>query len=325
MASSGSGSGLVYRGPFGVAELWWYQENTELTARSLRELHVYCEQTDLDVQWKIWSCCDALRCVLLWLMINAGRWYLYAFMVHEEGRNDGSFTGRGAMSYFITGSWSTCILVVASFWQVKTSHAMLLIVTGMEIAAGQDPFQPSRSTLLAFDWDLLTDWWSVCSNCAAGSAWIGLSLPEPRNVRCVRLFQSSVAPNGLNLPWFTNSFSLEKWNGNEWVSVAIYGASRETQEDSIQSRLQFRSEVSEVSAQQLGPIEEYDDEEEEEDPAMVEMPQRALPAKPGVPLFGPLHQRKEAFRDLGEEITNILKIQHAEVMQRLDQQETSVG
>lgn len=105
-----------------------YEENTELTARSLRELHVYCEQTDLDVQWKIWSCCDALRCVLLWLMINAGRWYLYAFMVHEEGRNDGSFTGRGAMSYFITGSWSTCILVVASFWQVKTSHAMLLIV-----------------------------------------------------------------------------------------------------------------------------------------------------------------------------------------------------
>ncbi|CAK9035211.1 Voltage-dependent T-type calcium channel subunit alpha-1H (Voltage-gated calcium channel subunit alpha Cav3.2) [Durusdinium trenchii] len=98
-------------------------------------------------------------------------------------------------------------------------------------------------------------------------------------------------------------------------------------QDSIQSRLQFRSEVSEVSAQQLGPIEEYDDEEEEEDPAdeeMVEMPQRALPAKPGVPLFGPLHQRKEAFRDLGEEITNILKIQHAEVMQRLDQQDRTL-
>ena len=99
----------------------------------------------------------------------------------------------------------------------------------------------------------------------------------------------------------------------------------------------------------------------QQDEEMVEMPQRALPAKPGkltsrrklqflgklvhtpdmphvfythtatvargvqpkssvrlhtagVPLFGPLHQRKEAFRDLGEEITNILKIQHAEAI-----------
>jgi len=69
---------------------------------------------------------------------------------------------------------------------------------------------------------------------------------------------------------------------------------------------------------ELPPVMEESDEEEE-DVEMVEMPKRAFPAKPGMPLFGALHQKTEAFQNFAEEITNILKIQHAEVMQRFDQ------
>eukprot|EP00434_Breviolum_minutum_P039819 symbB.v1.2.035369.t1/scaffold4745.1/size37077/1 len=69
---------------------------------------------------------------------------------------------------------------------------------------------------------------------------------------------------------------------------------------------------------ELPPVME-ESEEEEEDVEMVEMPKRAFPAKPGMPLFGALHQKTEAFQNFAEEITNILKIQHAEVMQRFDQ------
>eukprot|EP00435_Cladocopium_sp_Y103_P072463 s87_g40.t1 len=73
----------------------------------------------------------------------------------------------------------------------------------------------------------------------------------------------------------------------------------------------------------LSPVSE-DSDEADEDEEMVEMPKRAFPAKPGMPLFGALHQKTEAFRDFAEEITNILKIQHAEVMQRFDQHDLTL-
>lgn len=76
------------------------------------------------------------------------------------------------------------------------------------------------------------------------------------------------------------------------------------------------------SAIDMSPVSEDSDEAEDEE--MVEMPKRAFPAKPGMPLFGALHQKTEAFRDFAEEITNLLKIQHAEVMQRFDQHDLSL-
>eukprot|EP00434_Breviolum_minutum_P039820 symbB.v1.2.035370.t1/scaffold4745.1/size37077/2 len=174
-----------------------------------------------------------------------------------------SFSGLTAGTFYNPISWLRLPLLDRMQWRVLASDRLLNHwalkevhffeyvdcfneVTGLQIAAGEDPFQfgssssvvrpcevlavwwPERSTALAFDWNLLTDWWSVCSNCPLGAAWIGLSLPAPRNVRCLRLFQSSVAPGNYNLPWFTTSLSLEKWNGNHWVSVKSYGASRGT-------------------------------------------------------------------------------------------------
>ena len=38
---------------------------------------------------------------------------------------------------------------------------------------------------------------------------------------------------------------------------------------------------------------------------MVEMPKRAFPAKPGMPLFGALHQKTEAFRDFAAPRPNL--------------------
>eukprot|EP00439_Symbiodinium_sp_Y106_P000767 s6683_g1.t1 len=77
---------------------------------------------------------------------------------------------------------------------------------------------------------------------------------------------------------------------------------------------------------QLGPVSEEGDEglfsmeseDEEEGLEKVECPKRAMPAKPGVPLFGTIHRTKE-FDD--EELKNMMKMQHVEVLQRFDRYE----
>ncbi|CAJ1358450.1 unnamed protein product [Effrenium voratum] len=69
----------------------------------------------------------------------------------------------------------------------------------------------------------------------------------------------------------------------------------------------------------LPPLLETDEFEPEEleDSEMVELPKRALPVKPGIQHMRSL--KHSGSSDLTEEICNMLKIQHAEVMQRFDQ------
>eukprot|EP00435_Cladocopium_sp_Y103_P070645 s1179_g35.t1 len=111
-----------------------YKEMTELIYHSTADLSSYCEQNSLDQAWKIWSSSDAVWSLLLWLMLIM----LRSGIIIERGP-----AGSGYVSQFLDSPpalmWSlavralcflisSSVLVVASFWQVRTSHAMLLIV-----------------------------------------------------------------------------------------------------------------------------------------------------------------------------------------------------
>ena len=69
-------------------------------------------------------CKDALLLVLVWLALLGARLSLFARYVWEA---DGSIN-LSAIFFCIEHAISTAVLVVASFWQVRTSHAMMLIV-----------------------------------------------------------------------------------------------------------------------------------------------------------------------------------------------------
>ncbi|CAE7600114.1 unnamed protein product [Symbiodinium sp. CCMP2456] len=80
---------------------------------------------------------------------------------------------------------------------------------------------------------------------------------------------------------------------------------------------------------QLAPVTEeseeglfsLDSEDEEEGLEKVECPKRAMPAKPGVPLFGTIHKTKE-FDD--EELKNMMKMQHVEALKSREERERFV-
>lgn len=65
----------------------------------------------------------ALWALLVWLLMLFGRFTGFAFNSWMEGE----WTMK-TLPFVATYSLSTGILVVASFWQFRTSHAMLLIV-----------------------------------------------------------------------------------------------------------------------------------------------------------------------------------------------------
>ncbi|CAL1132575.1 unnamed protein product [Cladocopium goreaui] len=108
------------------------QDTTKLVAQSAEELTSYCEQTGLGTAWKAWSCKDALWTLLLWLLLVVARDALSAWAVASDG--EASFedwgtwrTQRVQVPHVVTVQVMG-VLVVASFWQVRTSHAMLLIL-----------------------------------------------------------------------------------------------------------------------------------------------------------------------------------------------------
>eukprot|EP00931_Biecheleriopsis_adriatica_P054741 TRINITY_DN32247_c0_g1_i1.p1 TRINITY_DN32247_c0_g1~~TRINITY_DN32247_c0_g1_i1.p1 ORF type:complete len:2549 (-),score=430.20 TRINITY_DN32247_c0_g1_i1:21-7667(-) len=133
--------------------------------------------------------------------------------------------------------WLRMPLLDRTMWRVQATDVMFnhwavkelsfyetidcqLEVKGLAIAAGQEPHQPRYPAANAFDRGQLTEWWSVCDECLEGAAWLGVALDRPRNMRCFRMFQSSKAPNGNVLtPWSSLGVSLDKWNGNKWVSL----------------------------------------------------------------------------------------------------------
>lgn len=100
-----------------------YSGNTRIVAQSVQELAVYCEQNGLDEAFKIWIASDALWALVVWLLMLGGRFGRLAFNAWAEETSI-----LATLDVIAIYSLATGVLVVSSFWQFRTSHAMLLIV-----------------------------------------------------------------------------------------------------------------------------------------------------------------------------------------------------
>lgn len=116
-----------------------YQATTELLQESLEELTSYCDQKGLATAWKIWSCSDAVWGLLLWFALLLGRFTLFTSNAWHGG------WWWGTLPFVAAYSIGTGVLVVASFWQVRTSHAMLLIVNAWSASVLRRDFNCLRS------------------------------------------------------------------------------------------------------------------------------------------------------------------------------------
>lgn len=109
-----------------------YADTTKLVARSAQDLTSYCKNAELDESWKTWSCKDAFSTIVLWILLQLARFgpVLYKiFTSEDEDLAVGSWEGLlPRRSMILSHGLVTGLLLVASFWQVRTSHAMLLIV-----------------------------------------------------------------------------------------------------------------------------------------------------------------------------------------------------
>lgn len=107
---------------------WSYQETTQRVASSSQDLADCCEMTHLDNAWKIWSCTDALMASLLFLGLLGGRVAVtLVTLQHAEHHQEHVRWGPLLLS-MLPFAVSAGILAIASFWQVRTSHAMTLII-----------------------------------------------------------------------------------------------------------------------------------------------------------------------------------------------------
>ncbi|CAK9058141.1 unnamed protein product [Durusdinium trenchii] len=112
---------------------WNYQDKARLVAQSAEELSSYCEQNFLDTAWKIWTCSDALMAILLWLALLFARFGIAAWHAWE----DQEWINIQAVAFGLRYMVATGVLVMACFWQVRTSHAMLLIVNAWSASLSQ--------------------------------------------------------------------------------------------------------------------------------------------------------------------------------------------
>lgn len=102
-----------------------YSDNTRIVAQSVQELAVYCQQNGLDEAFKIWSASDALWALVVWLLMLGGRFGRLAFNILTATEEISILATLDVIAIY---SLATGVLVVSSFWQFRTSHAMLLIV-----------------------------------------------------------------------------------------------------------------------------------------------------------------------------------------------------
>lgn len=106
---------------------WSYQETTQRVASSSRDLTDCCEMIHLDHAWTIWSCADALMASLLFLGLLGGRVAVTLLTLEAMEHREHARWGFILLS-MLPFAVSAGILAIASFWQVRTSHAMTLII-----------------------------------------------------------------------------------------------------------------------------------------------------------------------------------------------------
>lgn len=106
------------------------QDRTDVRDRSAELLQV-CEDQGLGDGWKSWKASDAVRALLIFLALTALRL---------------SGAERDGMLFHACYAISIGILVVATFWQEKTSHAMLLTVHSwsLKLIKGQASCKESK-------------------------------------------------------------------------------------------------------------------------------------------------------------------------------------
>ena len=109
-----------------------YADTTKLVARSAQDLASYCKNAELDESWKTWSCKDALLTIVLWILLQLARFGPMFYKIYTSEDEDlavGSWEGiLPHRSMMVTHALVTGVLLLASFWQVRTSRAMLLMV-----------------------------------------------------------------------------------------------------------------------------------------------------------------------------------------------------
>eukprot|EP00434_Breviolum_minutum_P004307 symbB.v1.2.003796.t3/scaffold192.1/size616647/7 len=104
-----------------------YADTTKLVARSAQDLASYCKNAELDESWKIWSCKDALLTIVLWILLQLARFGPMFYKIYTSEDEDlavGSWEGiLPHRSMMVTHALVTGVLLLASFWQVRTSRA----------------------------------------------------------------------------------------------------------------------------------------------------------------------------------------------------------
>ncbi|CAE7437166.1 Lrguk [Symbiodinium microadriaticum] len=116
-------------GALGMLLCWGgikYKERTQLICESLQDLVDALEKKSLDKAFEVWSCIDSLIVVLCWALVLAGRWaLLYLEIAEDEATDPHNYSVVfHELGFFI----SSGVVIITCYWQVRTSHAMTLIV-----------------------------------------------------------------------------------------------------------------------------------------------------------------------------------------------------
>ncbi|CAE7372145.1 Lrguk [Symbiodinium sp. CCMP2592] len=116
-------------GALGMLLCWGginYKERMQLISQSLQDLVDALEKKSLDKVFEVWSCSDSLIAVICWALILAGRWTLLYLEMAEDFHTDPNNYSVvfHELGFFV----SSGVVILTCFWQVRTSHAMTLIV-----------------------------------------------------------------------------------------------------------------------------------------------------------------------------------------------------
>ncbi|CAJ1354034.1 unnamed protein product, partial [Effrenium voratum] len=103
-----------------------YKETTRSVANSIAELESHCDGKGLAVAWKSWSTVDAVASLTVWVLLVLAK---YGVTVWQWSQTPDLKVDYISVFLMVTNLWSISVLTVASYWQVRISHAMALIVS----------------------------------------------------------------------------------------------------------------------------------------------------------------------------------------------------